>query len=53
MEEKLDLYDILVVVLLIIDFLGLLLLIRTQRDIQNFNERQNVINEYILNRIGG
>ena len=53
MEEKVDLYEIVIVILLMVDLFGLLLMISTQRDIKEFNERQNTINEYIFNRVGG
>ena len=45
MEEKLDMYDSLMIAILIIDVLMFLLLIRTYREIDDFNKRQNEVIE--------
>jgi len=53
MEEKIDLYDILVLVLLVLNIFNVLTLVSLKREIDNYNERQTQVNEYVMNRIGG
>lgn len=53
MEEKIDLYDILVLVLLVLNIFNVLTLASLKMEIDKFNERQTQVNEYVMNRIGG
>ena len=51
MEEKLDIYETIAVILLIVNVLNFLLFIRVQRDIAEFNKRQEQVNEYVINKV--
>ena len=51
MEEKLDIYETITIILLIVNVLNFLLFIRVQRDINEFNKRQQQINEYVINGV--
>lgn len=51
MEEKLDIYDIITIILLIVNVLNFFIFIRVQRDIAEFNKRQEQVNEYVINKV--
>ena len=49
MEDRL--YDILITVILIVNVLNLFVFIKVQRDIAEFNKRQEQVNEYVINKV--
>ena len=49
MDDRL--YDLIITIIMIINVFNLLLFIKIQRDINEFNKRQQQVNEYVINRV--